>query len=341
MKSTTPWVIWFITTLIILLSTRNPVYILIILVGCFIIGFRLSRENKPIFWMKQNLRFLFTMIALSALINGLFTHIGSTQIMTIPQNWPLIGGHITLESIVYGAINGFVIGALYLIFNVLNLALSIKQLTNLIPRAFYPIAMMTTIALTFFPSIQQRAREIKEAQMIRGNTMKKVTDWLPIMMPLLISSLEDAFLLSESMIARGFHTLAMKRDARIPIITLLIGVLAVFSGLVLNLYNSPRIIFIPLYLLGVVIISAVIWKSSRNSQVTKYHQESWQRNDIITVAIMLLTLAIFIFLRLSQKLPTLAYTPYPTLSIPEVSLIPILFCVLIWLPIAWISHDQA
>ncbi len=99
----------------------------------------------------------------------------------LPDGWLLIGGAVTLESIVYGAINGLVISALYLLFNVFNKALSVKQITKLIPRAFHPIATMVTISLTFFPSIQQRIREIREAQLIRGNPMKKVADWLPIL----------------------------------------------------------------------------------------------------------------------------------------------------------------
>ena len=339
MKNTTSWILWFAVSLIILLSTRNPIYIIMVLVGCFILGFNLLQKDESSFWFKQNFRFLLTMIFISTFINGLFTHIGSTRIFTIPAHWPLIGGEITLESIAYGAINGLIISAIYLLFNVLNLALSIKQLINLIPRAFYPIAIMTSIALTFFPSIQKRAKEIKEAQMIRGNAMKKVTDWLPILMPLLITSLENAFLLSESMMARGFHTQTNEKETRFPLLMLVLGIFSIFSGLLLNLYNYSSAIFISLYIFGFVIICASIWITNRSAQVTKFYRETWKRNDIIASAIFITALVIFITMRITGNLPTLSYTPYPTLSLPDFQFAPLILCSLTTLPIAWISHD--
>ena len=140
--------IWLVV-MVFILSTRNPVYLSLILVGLLFFGQSLAREKKIKNWVLANLRFLLAMILLSTLINGIFSHVGQTILFTIPQKWPLIGGNFTLDSLVYGAINGLVIGALYILFNVINLALSIKQLTWLIPRAFHPIAMMVTISLTF------------------------------------------------------------------------------------------------------------------------------------------------------------------------------------------------
>ena len=191
------WMMWLLAVLVFTLSTRNPIYLSLILTGLIMLGHHLALDKKIKGWAVSNFRFLLTMILLSTMINGLFSHVGQIILFTIPKGWPLIGGNITLESLAYGMINGLVIGALYILFNIINLALSIKQLTRMIPRAFHPIAMMVTIALTFFPSIQKRAREIKEAQMIRGNPMKKISDWLPIIIPLLVTSLENAFQLAE------------------------------------------------------------------------------------------------------------------------------------------------
>jgi len=183
-------------------STRNPIYLLIVIASQFALGTYIAKNKGQSFWLKGNLQFLFTMAAISALINTLFVHNGRTVIFTLPKSWWLIGGDLTVESLVVGIINGLIIGALYLAFNILNLALSIKQMTHLIPTALKPIAMTVTVALTFFPSVQERAREIKEAQMIRGNPMKQVGDWLPLIVPLLVTSLEKAFLLAEVSIGR-------------------------------------------------------------------------------------------------------------------------------------------
>ncbi len=197
MTLSTSWMVWISLSLYLLLSTRNPIYILIILLTLFLVGARISKAKQQPGWIVQNLRFIAVMALLSTLINTLLTHSGQTILIKFPKNWLLVGGNITLESLVYGAVNGLIIGALYLVFNIFNLALSTRQITQLIPNAFRPISILITISLTFFPSIQKRTREIREAQMIRGNPMKKIADWIPIIIPLLVNSLESAFILAE------------------------------------------------------------------------------------------------------------------------------------------------
>lgn len=332
------WMIWLLVVMVFILSTRNPVYLCLILVGLLILGQRLAREKKIKNWVLANLRFLLAMILLSMLINGIFSHVGQTILFTIPQKWPLIGGNFTLDSLVYGAINGLVIGALYILFNVINLALSIKQLTRLIPRAFHPIAMMVTISLTFFPSIQKRAREIKEAQMIRGNPMKKIVDWLPIFIPLLVTSLENAFLLAESMTTRGFH---QPIDLKAPgnLISLILGAFFVFSGWILHLFNYPRYLSAPLFVIGFGLILLMLITVGKHSKITRYHLEEWKPMDIMITIVIVLYLAFFIYLRWVDGMPSLNYSPYPYLSIPVLQTIGLSFCILPFLPMIIKRHD--
>lgn len=332
------WMIWLLVVMVFILSTRNPVYLCLILVGLLILGQRLAREKKIKNWVLANLRFLLAMILLSTLINGIFSHVGQTILFTIPQKWPLIGGNFTVESLVYGAINGLVIGALYILFNVINLALSIKQLTRLIPRAFHPIAMMVTISLTFFPSIQKRAREIKEAQMIRGNPMKKIVDWLPIFIPLLVTSLENAFLLAESMTTRGFH---QPIDLKAPgnLVSLILGAFFVFSGWILQLFNYPRYLSAPLFVIGFGLILLTLMTVGKHSKITRYHLEEWKPMDIMITIVIVLYLAFFIYLRWVDGMPSLNYSPYPYLSIPVLQTIGLSFCILPFLPMIIKRHD--
>jgi len=64
------------------------------------------------------------MLLLSTIINAIFSHQGRTVIFEIPKNWILIGGAVTIESLLYGFINGLVIGVLYIAFNNINLGLN-------------------------------------------------------------------------------------------------------------------------------------------------------------------------------------------------------------------------
>ncbi len=338
MINSSVWILWLVVVMIITLSTRNPIYLTLLLFGLMYLGQRLARKKKISPWLLPNLKFILTMILLSTLINGLFAHVGSTVLFTIPKRWPLIGGIITLESLIYGAINGLVIGALYILFNVINLALNTKQITRLIPRAFHPVAMVVTIALTFFPSIQQRTREIKEAQMIRGNSMKKLADWLPILIPLLVSSLENAIQLAESMTARGFHKHTQVRSTT-ALVGLILAAFAIFSGWILQLYQYPSPIFITLYITGAGLTLFILFRIGKQSKITRYHQEQWKQVDIIVGFIVVFFLVSYAYLALSDQLLSITFSPYPRLNPPALEIVGVVFNLLPVFLALVIHHD--
>ena len=339
MTVTAAWVLWLISGMTFIISTRNPIYLLITILMLYLLGFRIAKDQKSGQWVKLNFRFLLTIAGLSALINMIFTHAGKTVLFSLPADWILIGGPITLESLVYGVINGLVINTLYLLFNIFNKALSVKQITRLIPRAFHPIATIVTISLTFFPSIQQRIQEIREAQLIRGNPMKKIADWLPVIIPLLVSSLEDAFLLSESMTSRGFHTRTDAKYSSINLVLLILSVFAVFAGWVFNLYDYPKLLSIVLYIFAALIVIAVIFIGHRHNPIKSYRREIWQTSDITATVFFSFSLIILLILLLTENLPSLAYTTYPRLSWPEFNWIGLLLSLLPGLPLLFFNHD--
>lgn len=320
MKNSKAWIIWLMTCMFFILSNRNPFYLTVILIGLLVLGSQLAQKKGHPSWLANNIRFLGTMILLSAVVNALFIHRGNTVIFKLPESWLLIGGKITFESLVFGMINGFVIGSLYIAFNIFNLALSIQQITGLIPKVFNPIAITISIALTFFPSIQQRAREIKEAQMIRGNQMKRIVDWLPLLLPLLITSLENAFLLSESMSARGYHSQTKSLSGIEFTFPIIIATFLIFSGWVLRLYDYPNIISIILYIIGAIIILFSLHFSNRKILITHYREEPWKRNDVLVSVLLVATLFLWTLLQAFGRLPSTAFSPFPKISLPSIQL---------------------
>ncbi len=326
MTATLAWIPWLIAMLVLSLSIRNPIYLALLLfgqlwLGAFVAGKgsdKAAKKTASQLWLRQNARLLLTFLTLSSLINMLFTHTGSTILFKLPTTWPIIGGKITLESVLFGLINGLIIGNLFILFNILNQALSIKQMTRLIPRAFYPLTMMITVGLTFFPSMQDRIREIKEAQMIRGNPMKKLGDWLPIFLPLLVSSLESAMGLSESMTARGFHIRQEEQFTRLGVISLMVGTFLVFSGWILSLYDYPQLFTLSLSGFGIALIVGVLVLLSQQMRISRYQKETPGRKDWILAGISTFTLIIFLVLDFHSLLYTIPYSPYPTLTLPGI-----------------------
>lgn len=333
MKNSKAWIIWLIAMMALILSNRNPIYLLILLLGLLILGSKLASKKGQKSWLSQNLRFLGTMFVLSGIINTLFTHRGNSVIFTLPDTWILIGGKITLESLVYGVINGLVIGSLYIVFNIFNLALTVKQITGLIPKIFQPIAITISIALTFFPSVQQRAREIKEAQLIRGNQMKRIVDWLPLLAPLLITSLENAFSLSESMTARGYYSRTKSLSGLHITLPFIIATFLVFSGWILRLYNYPSMISYVLYFISSSIIILSILLANRKIKITHYHEEDWGTYDIVLSPVFLGIILVWAALQTSGALPSVSYSPYPDLRLPGIQFSGIIICASSLLPV--------
>lgn len=335
------WLLWVLTCMILVLSTRNPIYILITLSSTFFLGSEVSRENGHSSWGKNNLRFLVTMTALSTMINLLFSHSGHTVLFTIPEEWLLIGGNITLESLIYGMVNGLVIGAVYLIFNILNIVLSVKQITRLIPGAFRPISIMVTISLTFFPSIHKSIQDIREAQMIRGNRMEKLADWAPIVIPLIVTSLEKSIQLAESLTSRGFYNKSSRSKSNFTLIALLIGTLSVFSGWIFQLFTYPRMTSLILYGLGGIIIIATIQITGRQANITHYHKEIWRSYDFIFLTIILILSITLFWLSGKDALSSFTYSLYPEITFPDISIFGIAISLFPLIPLFLLRHDKS
>ena len=198
------WLAWLAAGVAALSATRNPLYLLLAL-GCLaLVGAALPDEPSRLPRPFAAWKFMLLLIGLAAVFNALTSHYGDTRLFTIPGQVPLLSGDVTLEALVYGATNGLALAGLLGVFWVLGQALPVRALVGLIPRAFYPLAVVATIAVTYLPATLRQFQQIREAQAVRGHALRRLRDWLPLFMPLLVGGLERALQLSEAMTARGF-----------------------------------------------------------------------------------------------------------------------------------------
>ncbi len=78
-------------------------------------------------------------------------------------------------------------------------------------NAVHTLAMMMTIALRFIPTLIEETQKIMNAQMARGvdlengNLLKRIKALVPILIPLLISSVRRAYELAEAMECRCYN----------------------------------------------------------------------------------------------------------------------------------------
>jgi energy-coupling factor transport system permease protein len=313
MKQPWAWVGWLLAILIILV---------LILLCILFVGLALRQSGSEMPGPFSIWKLAGWIILLATLFNAFTSHYGATLLFNVPGKIPLISGPITLEAIVYGAINGLVLTGMLASFTVLNLALPMRDLISLIPRAFFPMAVVTSIAVTYLPTTLRQFRLIREAQAVRGHQMRSVKDWLPLLMPLLVGGLEHAMQLAEAMTARGFASVrsSSEKSQLIPRLLMLIGLLFLAIGWITQLGGVRTIGEIVIFA-GAGFILGSLWFIGRHSPRTTYHRRSWNWRDWsgLIVAIVVLVMSFFPFgIELNK---TLSYDPYPVLSLPPFNLV--------------------
>src|SRR5690606_1871170 len=72
---------------------------------------------------------------------------------------------------------------------------------------------------------------------------------------------------------------------------------------------------------GVVLLAGALWVTGRATVRTVYRPAPWRSSEWIVVASALATVAIFLFPVPGVERASLYFTPYPTLGVPDLSLV--------------------
>jgi len=305
------WLLWAGTILVTASSARSPLYVTVLLLITTVVGATCAGDEgrrAPL----SPLRFGMIAVPVSALFNGLTVHLGDTVLFHTPDWLPLLGGAITLEALAFGALNGLTLTVIFSAFSVFNQVTPVRDLIKLTPRAFHEGGVVLSIALTFIPQTTRSLQRIREAQAVRGHRVRGVRDWLPIVVPLLVSGLERAMGLAEAMVARGYGAVA---DESQPLHTrglLVVGLLILLTGWLAYLFRASwRIPAAAMMATGAVVIGLAVWLTGRSVQHTIYRARRWTGSDTWVALGCALTLIV----GLAQR-EALYYSPYPQLSLP-------------------------
>lgn len=164
----------------------------------------------------KNIKSILLIVILTAILNIFYTKGG-----TILVDWWIFT--ITTDGISRAAFMAFRIILLILSSAILSYTTSPTSLTGAIESLLKPLkfiglsnavhtmAMVMTIALRFIPTLIEETQKIMNAQKARGADMesgsiiKRVKALLPILIPLLISSIRRAYELAEAMECRCYN----------------------------------------------------------------------------------------------------------------------------------------
>jgi energy-coupling factor transport system permease protein len=305
------WLFWTLTVLVTASSTRNPLYVVILLLVTTGVGVACASDRNrqaPL----SPLRFAAVAVPFSVLFNGLTAHFGDTTLFHLPEWLPLLGGAVTLEGLIFGATNGLVLTIIFGGFAVFNQVAPVRDLMRLLPRAFHEVSVVLSIALTFIPQTTRSLERIREAQAVRGRRVRGLRDWLPIFVPLLVSGLERSMGLAEAIVARGYGAGSEQGQSLRRQGLLALGLLALLWGWLARLFlPSWKIVAWGAMIGGAALIVGVIWLAGRNVSHTAYRARRWTARDTLAALGCGLTLAV----ALMQK-EALYYSPYPLLTLP-------------------------
>ena len=202
------WLCWFAACLVTIGMVRHPLYLLIV-VFIAVAVFLAYRTVSP----RQHLFFGFVWFGLvfmfvSVVFNVFTSHYGETVIVRIPSSIPVIGGPLTAEAFVYGILFGLVFLSGMLVFALFNILVDINDVFRLIPRFMRQTGVVLSIAFGFIPQTIDAARDIREAQSMRGYSFKKqiksISNVKALVLPIIIHGLERACVLAESMESRAY-----------------------------------------------------------------------------------------------------------------------------------------
>ncbi len=294
------WLIWAVLLTIAVSIVDNPLYRLLMFAGCGLVAQATGR--------RATLRWSLAVVPATVVFNLLFAHYGETVLLRLPETLPFIGGAITAEALVYGLNNGLALATLIAAFAVLNGVLTAHDVIRLAPTAFHPAAVSLTIAATFIPATRQQMQEIREAQAVRGHQMRRLRDWLPLLIPLLVSGLERAMQLAEAMTARGMVVKGQLSQAQQRLIVASLWLVTIGSVLITATGQAA---------LGLIALlgggGMLVWAMRRvqRRRPTRYRATRWTVWDVATVVGAAIATAAVTFATRAEP-----YTPYPRLTLP-------------------------
>lgn len=312
------WALWTGVLVLWLSVTRNPFYLLLIALVLIAVRLVVPRSASAPYAMPFRLLPLAALIIpVAGTLNALSTHFGETVLFRLPADWFLIGGAITLEAFMYGALTGTALVLMLATFTILNQVLNPATLVGLLPRAFRPVGVVLIIAMAFVPALRLHAQRVQEAQAVRGHEPKGWRDMLPLLLPLLIGGLEHAIQLAEAMTARGFG--AQQHQLPAPARwSMVAGLVLLFGGWWWWLLGGALAAQLVMAA-GASFILGCLWALGRLQSYTAYRFYRWRVKDAILFNILLAALIPVLLRELS-----LFYYPYPRLSLPTLDALTLL-----------------
>jgi energy-coupling factor transporter transmembrane protein EcfT len=229
------WLIWSLAAVTVALSTDNPVYrglVALAALNVLLTWLPPARHVRPL-----ALALLFA-AGFAALINLVAGHTGADVMVRLPSDWPLIGGPLTVESLAYGGVLGLGLAAALLAVAPLSLVLEPHDVVGAMPGPLERTGIAVATSLNLVSGFGRTFTEVSDAQRMRGWRPRGLRSWNEVLVPVVLTAIEDSVRLAEAMEARGFgggrrtsYAVESWRRRDLVIVSAAVGAAGLFIGL--------------------------------------------------------------------------------------------------------------
>ena len=141
---------------------------------------------------------------MAVVLDLILSHNGDHALFSLPSAIPVFGGRWTVEAMLYGADVGLGIASASLAVVPLVVALDPHEAIDALPRLLHRTGTATGAALNLVPGLQRSAAAVRDAQRMRGWRPGGPRSWAEIVVPTMVTAMEDSLTLAEAMEARAY-----------------------------------------------------------------------------------------------------------------------------------------
>ena len=316
------WIIWAVAANLPPLVGRNPWPLAATLMAVLGVWAAWSVGPAGARW-RPLLGLALVFGAVSVLFNLLTAHVGDRVIGTLPESWPVIGGVLTLNALIYGLLSAMAIFSLVAVSATLGATLDWSATMRLLPERMAALAVAGSVAWSYLPRTTAALVEIREAQMARGYRPRGIRDAAPLVIPLLAGGLERAMITAEALEARAFGApLAPELTPRPwQVASLLAGLVAALTGAFCLALGQLTVAGALLAMAAISLMAGLATRSHGQPRLrrTRYRDPVWERPEWIVSGAAVAVLAVEIAVLLLDP-AAFRYEPYPSLTAPAISL---------------------
>jgi energy-coupling factor transport system permease protein len=277
---------------------------------------------------------------LRVVLTAATTHGGDPVLFTLPSftvprllGGFSLGGAVSLPVVLQAASESFAIVGIMAAFGAFNAVVSHHELVQVVPRAFYEVGLIITVAVAFVPSTIGAVQRVIEADRARvgGRRPPRRGRLVRRAVPLIESGAEQAIALAESMDSRGFGRAEVTAGDRAAAVGALIALLAL-AGAFVALVARATVVAAAMGVVGAVALVIALFVASQASGRPRYRPRAITGRDRAVAAIAL-GAPVLLGVRAFAGDDTLTWATSP-LHLPDVSWLALLAVALLAIPAA-------